>query len=175
MLTSKDRILTTHCGSLPRPPQLSDMLLRQEAGERINEAQFQREAAAAVAAVLDAQIKAGLDIVSDGEQPRVGFSLYLPQRMEGFGGEYIRPTPRDLDDFPQFAERLRQMRIRRNRIANPPKTIGEVRYTGLAHAKAEYDLFKDALGALQHKPAETFMTSASPGIIATTMINEYYD
>ena len=175
MLTSKDRILTTHCGSLPRPPQLSDMLLRQEAGERIDEAQFQREAAAAVAAVLDAQIKAGLDIVSDGEQPRVGFSLYLPQRMEGFGGEYIRPTPRDLDDFPQFAERLRQMRIRRNRIANPPKTIGEVRYTGLAHAKAEYDLFKNALGALSQKPAETFMTSASPGIIATTMINEYYD
>jgi 5-methyltetrahydropteroyltriglutamate--homocysteine methyltransferase len=38
VLTSRDRILTTHCGSLPRPPQLSDMLLRQEAGEAIDAA-----------------------------------------------------------------------------------------------------------------------------------------
>ena len=175
MLTSRDRILTTHCGSLPRPPQLSDMLLRQEAGERINEKLLHRECQSAVAAVLDAQIKAGLDIVSDGEQPRVGFSMYLPLRMEGFGGEAIRPTPRDLDDFPIFMERLRQNRGRRNRIANPPKTIGEVRYTGLLAAKAEYDLFKSALGALRQKPNETFMTAPSPGIIATTMVNEYYD
>ena len=72
-------------------------------------------------------------------------------------------------------ERLRQKRGRRNRIANPPKAIGEVRYTGLQDAKAEYDLFQSALGALRQKPAETFMTAASPGIIATTMVNEYYD
>ena len=175
MLTSRDRILTTHCGSLPRPPQLSDLLLRQEAGERIDEQALQRECTSAVAAVLGAQIKAGLDIVSDGEQPRVGFSMYLPLRMEGFGGETIRPAPRDLDDFPLFAERLRQTRGRRNRIGNPPKAIGEVRYTGLQAASAEYDLFKSALAALPQQPAETFMTAASPGIIATTMVNEYYD
>ena len=175
MLMSRDRILTTHCGSLPRPSQLSDLLLRQEAGEHIDEELLHRECQSAVAAVLDAQIKAGLDIVSDGEQPRVGFSMYLPLRMEGFGGEATRSTPRDLDDFPIFMERLRQKRGRRNRIANPPKAIGEVRYTGLLAAKAEYDLFKSALGALQQKPNGTFMTAPSPGIIATTMVNEYYD
>ena len=75
--------------------------------------------------------------------------------------------------FRIFAERLRQKRGRRNRIANPPKAVGEVRYTGLPAAKAEYDLFKNALAALPRKPAETFMTAASPGIIATTMVNEY--
>ena len=175
MLTSQDRILATHCGSLPRPPQLSELLLRQEAGERIDEQALHRECASAVATVLDAQLKAGIDIVSDGEQPRVGFSMYLPLRMEGFGGESIRPSPRDLDDFPLFMERLRQKRGRRNRIANPPKAIGEVRYTGLQDAKAEYDLFQSALGSLRQKPVETFMTAASPGIIATTMINEYYN
>jgi 5-methyltetrahydropteroyltriglutamate--homocysteine methyltransferase len=175
MLTSRDRILTTHCGSLPRPLQLSDLLLRQEAGEDIDEKTLQRECASAVAAVLNAQINAGIDIVSDGEQPRVGFSMYLPLRMEGFGGESVRPSPRDLDDFPEFMERLRQKRGRRNRIANPPKAIGEVRYTGLQAAKAEYDLFKGALAALRQAPLETFMTAASPGIIATTMVNEYYD
>ena len=175
MLTSRERILTTHCGSLPRPEHLSELLLRQEAGERIDEMQLHRECASAVASVLDAQLKAGLDIISDGEQPRVGFSMYVPLRMEGFGGETIRPSPRDLDDFPQFAERLRQRRVRRNRIANPPKAIGAVRYTALQSAKAEFDLFKEALAALSRKPAETFMTAASPGIIATTMINEHYD
>jgi 5-methyltetrahydropteroyltriglutamate--homocysteine methyltransferase len=175
MLASNDRILTTHCGSLPRPEQVSDLLLRQEAGERIDEALLHRECAAAVTAVLDAQIKAGLDVVSDGEQPRVGFSMYIPLRMEGFGGETIRATPRDLDDFPQFNERLRQRRGRRNRIATPPKAIAEVRYTNLQAAREEFDLFKGALGALRQKPAETFMTSPTPGIIATTMTNEYYD
>jgi 5-methyltetrahydropteroyltriglutamate--homocysteine methyltransferase len=175
MLASRNRILTTHCGSLPRAERLSDLLLRQEAGERIDETLLQAESAAAVAGVLDAQIAAGLDIVSDGEQPRVGFSMYVPLRMEGFGGETVRPSPRDLDDFPLFAERLRQRRVRRNRIANPPKAVGEVRYTNLPAARAELDLFKNALAALRQKPAETFMTAASPGIIATTMVNEYYD
>ena len=175
MLASRNRILTTHCGSLPRAERLSDLLLRQEAGERIDETLLQAESAAAVAGVLDAQIAAGLDIVSDGEQPRVGFSMYVPLRMEGFGGETVRPSPRDLDDFPLFAERLRQRRVRRNRIANPQKAVGDVRYTNLPAARAELDLFKNALAALRQKPAETFMTAASPGIIATTMVNEYYD
>ena len=175
MLTSKDRILTTHCGSLPRPAELSDLLLRQEAGETIDTASLHRQSAAAVAAVLDAQLKAGIDVVSDGEQPRVGFSMYVPLRMEGFAGKTSRPSPRDLDDFPLFAARLAQRRVRRNRIASPPKAVSEVRYTGLADAEAEYDLFNTALSAVARKPAETFMTAASPGIIATTMVNEFYD
>ena len=87
----RDRILTTHCGSLPRPPQLSDMLLRQEAGERSTRRSSQREAAAAVAAVLDAQIKAGIDIVSDGEQPRVGFST-VPAAADGRLRRRIHPA-----------------------------------------------------------------------------------
>src|SRR5688572_19822422 len=126
MLTSQDRILTTHCGSLPRPSQLSDLLLRQENGEKIDEQLLHKESASAVAAVLNAQIKAGMDIVSDGEQPRVGFSMYVPMRMQGFGGESQRPAPRDLEDFPLFAERLREKRGRRNRISNPPNAVGDV-------------------------------------------------
>ena len=176
MLTSHDRILTTHCGSLPRPPQLSDLLLRQEAGESIDEQALHRECASAVAAVLDAQIKAGMDIVSDGEQPRVGFSMYLPLRMEGFGGESIRPSPRDLDDFPA----VHGTAAAEPWPPQPHRQSAEGHRRGPLHRpagrrKAEYDLFKGALGALRQKPAETFMTAASPGIIATTMVNEYYD
>jgi 5-methyltetrahydropteroyltriglutamate--homocysteine methyltransferase len=175
MLHSKDRILTTHCGSLPRPAALSELLLRQESGEPIDAADLHRQCAGAVAAALAAQIKSGVDVVSDGEQPRVGFSMYVPLRMEGFGGESVRPSPRDLDDFPLFAERLKQKRGRRNRIATPPKAIGEVRYVGLADAQLECDMLRSALSASPAQPAEAFMTAASPGIIATTMINEFYD
>ena len=174
-MANDERILTTHCGSLPRPPRLSDILLRQELGETIDDDALRRETKAAVAAVLDAQLTSGIDIVSDGEQPRVGFSMYVPLRMTGFGGELIRPTPRDLDEFPLYAERLRQQRGRRNRMSDPPKAIGEICYTGLDDAKAECDLFGRCLDALDRKPADAFMTAASPGIIATTMQNEHYD
>jgi 5-methyltetrahydropteroyltriglutamate--homocysteine methyltransferase len=175
MLRSDERILTTHCGSLPRPPHLSDLLLRQEAGEEIDEALLRRESAAAVADVLARQLDAGIDIVSDGEQPRVGFSMYVPQRMTGFGGESIRPTPLDHDEFPLFAA-LRQARAgRRNRIGNPPNAIGPVQYIRPEAARGECDMFRGALAQASRKPVETFMTAASPGIIATTMVNEYYD
>ena len=100
---------------------------------RIDEAQLHRECAAAVAAVLDAQLKAGIDIVSDGEQPRVGFSMYVPLRMEGFGGETIRPSPRDLDDFPLFAERLRA----EARTPQPHRQSAEGGRRGALHRPAD--------------------------------------
>ena len=175
MLRSNDRILTTHCGSLPRPTKLSEILLSQETGEKVDDQTLHRECASAVASALKAQLEAGVDIVSDGEQPRVGFSMYVPSRMHGFGGEAPRPSPLDLDDFPLFAARLRQKRGRRNRIASPPNAVGEVRYFNTAAAQAECDMFKDALGTSSAKPLEAFMTAASPGIIATTMVNQYYD
>jgi 5-methyltetrahydropteroyltriglutamate--homocysteine methyltransferase len=175
MRTSTDRILTTHCGSLPRPTQLSDLLLRQESGETIDETVLHRESADAVSAVIAAQLEAGVDVISDGEQPRVGFSMYVPMRMAGFGGESQRPSPRDLDDFPLYAE-MRAARVgRRNRIYNPPMAIGEIRYVNLDAAKAECRMFADALAQLGAELADTFMTAATPGIIATTMINAYYD
>ena len=175
MLASRDRVLTTHCGSLPRPPQLSDLLLRQEANEAVDEQTLHRQCASAVRTVLDAQVKAGIDLVSDGEQPRVGFSMYIPMRMEGFGGVSVRPTPRDLDEFPLFKERLAAKRGRRNRIANPPRAIAEISYGNLQAAQSECDLFNAALAELGQEPLGTFMTAASPGIIATTMENAYYD
>jgi 5-methyltetrahydropteroyltriglutamate--homocysteine methyltransferase len=175
MLLSRERILTTHCGSLPRPPQLSDLLLRQEAGEAVDDMQLHREAMAAVARVVDRQVEAGIDVVSDGEQPRVGFSMHVPQRMTGFGGEAARPVPRDIEEFPLFRAMREARFTRRNRIGRPPKAIGEVRYVRPDLASAECEMFSAALSAARQSPAEAFMTAASPGIVATTMSNEFYD
>jgi 5-methyltetrahydropteroyltriglutamate--homocysteine methyltransferase len=168
------RILTTHCGSLPRPTELSNLLLRHEAG-KVDQDALRNEMEKAVNFVIDAQLKAGIDIISDGEQPRVGFSMYVPLRMSGFGGESNRPLPKDLEDFPIFLDQLRVKRGRRNRIDTPPKAIGELQYVGFDEAKYECSLFRSAMQSFSKPNAAGFMTAASPGIIATTMENEFYD
>jgi 5-methyltetrahydropteroyltriglutamate--homocysteine methyltransferase len=93
MRSSNDRILTTHVGSLPRNEVLSDLLIREEAGEAIDKAELARQSEAAVRHVVQQQVASGVDVVNDGEQPRVGFQTYVAQRMQGFGGESSR-SPR---------------------------------------------------------------------------------
>ena len=92
MLSSTDRILTTHVGSLPRNERLSDLLIRQEAGEAIDTADLANESSSATAHVIASQVKAGVDIGNDGEQSRVGFQTYVPRCMCGFGGEFEAPS-----------------------------------------------------------------------------------
>ena len=88
MLHSTDRILTTHVGSLPRNETLSRLLIDQEAGKAVDKAALSREAEAATAHVIAAQVKAGIDVGNDGEQSRVAFQTYVPRCMCGFGGEF---------------------------------------------------------------------------------------
>ena len=102
MILSRDRILTTHVGSLPRNETLSDLLVRREDGEAIDKDQLAREMDLAVQRVVDKQAAAGIDIANDGEQQRVGFQTYVPQRMSGFAGESKRRRGRDFEEFPEL-------------------------------------------------------------------------
>src|SRR5579871_4141515 len=145
MLKSDKRILTTHVGSLPRNPKLTDLLLRQERGETIDEKLLDREAEAAVAHVVERQLAAGIDIGNDGEQPRVGFQTYVPQRMKGFGGESKRPRSRDWTDFPGYAEFMAKRMPRRSKVTNAPQAVGELSYQDLGPAREEIRLFQSAL------------------------------
>ena len=106
MQRSEERILTTHVGSLPRHPKLRDLLVRQDRGEVIDEAELGGEIEAAVQRVVQKQLEVGIDIGNDGEQPRVGFSTYVGRRMRGFGGESRRPPAREMADFPDYAAML---------------------------------------------------------------------
>ena len=87
MKTSEERILTTHAGSLPRTPALTDLLVRREQGKPFDQAAFDREVDRALDIVVGKQLDCGLDIGNDGEMPRIGFSTYVAERMSGFGGE----------------------------------------------------------------------------------------
>jgi 5-methyltetrahydropteroyltriglutamate--homocysteine methyltransferase len=175
MKRSTDRILTTHVGSLPRDPALSDLLIRDEQGEKVDKAEMARLADQAVRHVVRQQVACGVDVVNDGEQPRVGFQTYVPQRMKGFGGESKRPRSRDFTDFPVFAAFWDKRAQRRSKVSNAPQAVADVVYEDLGPAEDEVRLFKSALEDLPKPPVETFMTAAAPGIIATTMLNAHYD
>jgi len=172
MKRSTSRILTTHTGSLPRPPALRDLLVRQDRGERVDDATLAAEAEAAVRHVVGRQLEAGVDVGNDGEQPRVGFSTYPARRMQGFGGASRRRLSRDIAEHPDYAARLSRQRAGAARINDAPQAVAEVAYTDLAEATAECELFRRAPGA--DKFAEAFMTAASPGVIATIMLDAYY-
>src|SRR5215813_5653528 len=175
MRRSEQRILTTHVGSLPRDPVLSDLLIRDELGEKVDRAEMARLSEKAVHHVVRQQVASGVDVINDGEQPRVGFQTYVPQRMRGFGGESKRPRSRDFTDFPIFGEFMLQRIPRRSKVTNAPQAVADVVYEDLGPAKDEIRLFKSALKDLASPPVETFMTAAAPGIIATTMLNAHYD
>ena len=175
MRRSDERILTTHVGSLPRSAELSDLLIRDEAGEAIDKAVLAATSEAAVRHVVAKQSAAGVDVVGDGEQPRVGFQTYVAQRMKGFGGESKRPPPSDYVNFPAFAAQALRRAPRRSKVRNAPQAIAEVIYDDLTAAEEECRMFRAALDGLENKPVDAFMTAASPGIIATTLMNAHYD
>jgi 5-methyltetrahydropteroyltriglutamate--homocysteine methyltransferase len=174
MQRSEHRILTTHVGSLPRPPALRDLLVRQDRGEAVDPAALAREAEAAVRHVVRRQLAAGIDVGNDGEQPRVGFSTYPARRMRGFGGASARRFSRDIAEHPDYAARLARQRAGAARINDAPQAVAEVAYVDLGEAEAECELFRRCAAAEPARFAEPFMTAASPGVIATIMLDAYY-
>ncbi|MGI8526299.1 MAG: cobalamin-independent methionine synthase II family protein [Pseudolabrys sp.] len=172
MLFSRHRILVTHVGSLPRNDVLTDLLISEEAGERIDLRQLAAEKDKAVADIVKRQNDAGVDIGNDGEQQRVGFQTYVPQRMSGFGGESKRPMGRDLVEFPELIEVQKRRFPRRGKGQNAPQAQAELKYLDVGPIRQEIARFRKAA---EGQFAETFMTAPSPGIIATTMLNAYYD
>ena len=156
MKTSTGRILTTHTGSLPRPASLTDR----------HDPQAVR---AAVAETVRRQVDAGVDIVNDGEVSKPSYSTYVTERLSGFGGEPIPFQLRDLEAFPEFAQRM---------IGDPdmaavfgnPSCNGPVAYTDTSLVEADVTNLRGvAAGA-----TEVFMSAASPGVIEMFMPNRYY-
>src|SRR5881296_1703883 len=174
MKRSESRILTTHTGSLPRSPALRDLLVRLDRGEAVDAAVLAREAEAAVRHVVGKQLEAGVDVGNDGEQPRVGFSTYPARRMRGFGGASKRRMSRDIAEHPDYMSRLARLRTGAARINDAPQAVAEVAYTDLGEATVECELFQRCAAAGGKGFAEPFMTAASPGVIATIMLDAFY-
>ncbi len=171
MLMSTDRILVSHVGSLPRADLLTDLLIRQEAGERIDAAALAREVETATAHVIAKQREAGVDVGNDGEQSRVGFQTYVPRCLCGFGGESKRPPARDQLEFPSYVRQSAARFPHMARAMNAPAAVADVRYVNSAPIREDAERLKRMGGGF----GECFMTAPSPGIVATTMLNQHYD
>ena len=173
MILSRDRILTTHVGSLPRNEALSELLVRREAGESYDKAHFEAEMEKAVRHVVAKQKEAGIDIGNDGEQQRVGFQTYVPQRMSGFAGVSKRRRGREFEEFPDLVAYLTHRFPSVSKQQNAPEAQAELHYHDTSAIEGEIARFKRI--ASEGRPfAETFMTAPSPGIIASTMLNAFY-
>src|SRR6201997_1472388 len=174
MIFSRDRILTTHVGSLPRNETLSDLLVAQEEGKPLDPKLLADEIDKAVRHVVGKEMEAGIDVGNDGEQRRIGFQTYVPQRMSGFAGVSKRRRGREFEECPDLVSYLMR------RFPNPPKSQhgapeaqADIKYRDLKPITEETEGFKRIADEL-HAFSERFMTAASPGIISTTMLNAYY-
>src|SRR6516165_8009998 len=174
MIISRDRILVTHVGSLPRNDELSDLLIKREEVGAVDKDQLGRAMDRAVLQVVEYQSRIGVDIGNDGEQQRVGFQTYIAQRMSGFAGESKRRRGRDYEEFPELVEVLMQRFPKRSRMQNAPEAQNELRYLGTGPILEETARLKRAAAAAGAF-SECFMTAPSPGIVSTTMLNAYYD
>jgi 5-methyltetrahydropteroyltriglutamate--homocysteine methyltransferase len=174
MLTSRDRILTTHVGSLPRNEKLSDLLIKREANEPYDQKEFDAEMDKAVRDIVDRQKQSGIDIGNDGEQQRVGFQTYVPQRMTGFAGVSKRRRSREFEEFPELVATMMRRFPAVSKQQNAPEAQAEIHYTDTSAIENEIARFKKAVQSASAF-TESFMTAASPGIISSTMLNAYYD
>ena len=174
MILSRDRILTTHVGSLPRNDKLSDLLMAQEEGKLGDPATLSAELDKAVRHVVEEQLKAGIDVGNDGEQGRIGFQTYVPQRMTGFAGVSKRRRGREFEEFPELlAYLMTRFPTPTKSQQGAPEAQADIKYVDLkpiTEETARFNRIAGELGAF----SERFMTAASPGIISTTMLNAHY-
>ena len=99
-------ILTTHVGSLPRSKELSELLFAKDKKENFNQETFNQVVQKNVEEVVKRQLKAGIDVISDGEMSKISYATYVKDRIKGFSGESERRAPADLDAFPDYKMKI---------------------------------------------------------------------
>ena len=171
MKLGADRILTTHAGSLPRSGTVVGLLYEKENGEPYDREAFDAAVAAGVADAVARQVAAGVDIVSDGETSKVGYSTYVKDRLSGFAGHHPRPPHLDLAPYPELREAM--VRMLGPQSFKRAACVGPVELVDRAAVHTDVANLSAALAA--HGGAvEAFMNAASPGVIAAFQSNRYY-
>ncbi|HXQ22565.1 MAG TPA: cobalamin-independent methionine synthase II family protein [Candidatus Acidoferrales bacterium] len=175
MRRSDTRILTTHAGSLPRSKALIEMHVRQSRHEPVDPAAFADTVEQSTRRVVARQLDAGIDVGNNGEQPRESFFTYVQHRMSGFGGQSQRPIMQDITHYPSFlALKLPEFSRTMVSLMNAPQAVGEVRYADRSQMEIECADYRRILAAQPSGFVESFMSAASPGIIAAAMLNAHY-
>jgi len=184
MRTSTARILTTHTGSLPRPPDLVALLNRKELGEPFDDAAYRARIGQAIDAIVRRQADVGIDIVDDGEHSKVNWMAYARARLSGLeeidSPPRFRGPTRDSQAFPQTYEDMRVMLAARSGAIVAKRTVrpraqvcvGPIRYIGQAELAADIDNLRNALKGVAVE--EAFMTAISPSNLELYYENRHY-
>jgi 5-methyltetrahydropteroyltriglutamate--homocysteine methyltransferase len=169
MPRSTDRIVTTHAGSLPRPDDVVEMIWGGIEGKPPDADALETRLDEAVAEVVRRQRDSGVDLVSDGELSKPGFSNYINDRFTGFEGRAEFQAD-DVADFPNLAMRL---------FATPAMAhlvfancVDEVTVKDPDAVHRDIDRLKRALGDIP--PSEAFMGAISPGQVAFNFPDQHY-
>ena len=170
MQRSDERFLTTHTGSLPRPPDLIRAMFAKEEGVPVDPAALGQQIRAAVGETVRKQVAAGVAIVNDGEMSKPSYATYVKDRLNGFGGASHPLQYRDLVDFPEMAKRVFGDPGRSRR--RTPACDGPISVRDPRAVETDVDNLKTALQAVAG--AGAFMTAASPGVISLFFRNEHY-
>lgn len=168
MISSTDRILTTHVGSLPRSQAVTDTVFAQEQGEKV--ANASAIIRSAVDDVVARQVATGVDIVSDGEMSKISYATYIKDRITGFDGDSDRSPPSDLEEFPGFLQR--QASSGGTPTYRRPCCVGDIKVKDMGPVGEDIDNMLSAMS--KHPPSEGFMNAASPGVIALFQPNKHY-
>ncbi|MDP6705438.1 MAG: cobalamin-independent methionine synthase II family protein [Alphaproteobacteria bacterium] len=180
MKTSLDRILTTHVGSLPRPPDLLEMLQASESGAECDAPAIAARIRQAIVDIVARQRDLGIDIVNDGENSKTSYTLYVQDRLDGIGPkppEEDRPQAsrhRDLEEHPELVERGRRLMLGTNwsNLVRPIAALGPVRYGNPAALQRDLGNLRSACDAVGID--EAFMSAASPGVLTKFVPDRYY-
>ena len=165
------RIATTHVGSMPRGPELTELLLARDAGKPYDAAEFDRAVSDAVNRSVAFQRDCGVDIVSDGEMGKVGYSTYMIERLSGFGGHIDRKPAADLAEVPGLAKKLSAIMGSQEFVR--ASCIGPVKLVTLEPLHDDIRRFRAAMDA-HGEGARGFMNAASPGLITAFQVNRHY-
>lgn len=165
------KIATTHVGSLPRGEELATLLIAKDRGEAYDTARFETVVQNAIEEAVAKQAEAGVSIVSDGELGKVGYSTYIIERLEGFGGHTDRKPALDLAPLPELRKKLAA--IMGDQEFTRASCIAPVKLKNMEPCHEDIRRFTKAM-ASKGQGVRGFMNAASPGLITAFQPNQYY-
>jgi 5-methyltetrahydropteroyltriglutamate--homocysteine methyltransferase len=174
MKRSKARILTTHCGSLARPKDLLDLMKARVNGEPCDLDVYARQVAGAVSGIVHQQVENGVDVLTDGEQGKLGFFSYVSERLGGFEpGSGPRPNMfgAEIGEFPEYYKQYFSQAMLGSTLTPmvPLVCTGPVSYRGQEAVQRDIANLKAAVQGLQCE--DVFLPSVAPSGVGT---NAYY-
>ena len=175
MQGNKDRILTTHVGSLPRTVEVLDAMKAKLNDGNYDEDGYQANISAGVANIVKKQAALGIDVVTDGEMSKSGFFTYIEERMEGFESrknEKFRLFEAEINAFPEYYKEYMERAMMGGQVVQmfPMYCVGPVSYRGHDAVQRDITNLKAALKNVDVKGA--FIPATAPAGVG---YNEYYN